>query len=346
MKIAIIFPRITGPYGGERLLINFSKALQKLGNDVTIYTHKLDKIEKLNPENIVIKESLYPKINNHQISTLLDLFLMPVLISKINRNIDLLIAIGWQSAFGAFLVKKVPLSSYKPKLIYYCLEPPRLAYDLYQETIGEMSQLKRFFFIPVIFLIRYIDKISVNSFDHLTCISDWTYSQMKRIYGKNPDVIYPGIEVDRFNKISRYEARRKLGIDQKSTVYLSVSKIHKRKRIDLAIKLFQKNKEDNSVFFIIGDGPDKSNLNKIIDRVGEGKIQLLGELSDQDVTLFMKAANYFIFTAKNEPFGIAPLEAEVAGCKVIPQGNRYTPTSWQAMAYKSQKLYEEVIYRT
>jgi len=55
----------------------------------------------------------------------------------------------------------------------------------------------------------------------------------------------------------------------------------------------------------------------------------IGVISGEAVVLYNAAADYFLFTAKNEPFGIAPQEARVAGVKVLPKGRPYPILTWQ-----------------
>jgi glycosyltransferase involved in cell wall biosynthesis len=56
----------------------------------------------------------------------------------------------------------------------------------------------------------------------------------------------------------------------------------------------------------------------------------------------LNAADYFIFTAFKEPFGIAPLEAKAAGCKVIPQELPYPLLNWKEHAQKVAALYQNI----
>jgi glycosyltransferase involved in cell wall biosynthesis len=339
MNIAIIYPRFTGPYGRERLLLNLTRSLSKIDNKVTIYTHSTKLlIDKSLLKNIKVIEGNTPTFKNHQIATFVDLLLMPLLVSKIRNKYDVIVLIGWQSTFGGYFYKK--FINKNQKVFYYCLEPPRIVYDLKQETLNKTSFSKKIILFPLLTLIKKIDFISVKSINNILSISDWTQKQVKSIYNKESLVIYPGVEIERFRKITKIFAKTKLKIPKNKTIYLSVSKLHYRKRLDLAIKVFLEYKEKDSLFYIIGDGPYKEEILKIIKKLGMDNIILLGELSDEEVTLFMKASDYFIFTAQNEPFGMAPLEAYVAGCKVIPHGIKYKPTDWKSVAKQHVKYYK------
>lgn len=173
-------------------------------------------------------------------------------------------------------------------------------------------------------------------------LSEWGTKQFRQIYGINPEIVYPGVEIDRFRRFSKYEARNILNLDKTSKIFLSVSKLHIRKRIDEALRVYREYSKDfkNSIFFIIGDGPEKDNLEKLAVNIGLNSVRFLGRLSDEEVTLYYKAADYFIFIAKNEPFGIAPLEAKISGYKLIPE-NRLNPIlSWRDSAKQIASIYE------
>jgi len=343
MKIAFIFPKFTGPYGGERLVLKLSSELIDLGLEVTIYTHRFNNsCNSLKHKNLKIVDNKSLISKNHNVSTLLSFFYMPLLINKISSDFDIICGVGWQSAYGLYLLQeKNP--EIKNKLVYYCLEPPRFLYDL-QVANSDFNLLSKIFIKLLSPFIKNKDKKSVSEIKNIFSISSWTSEQVQNIYKRKSDIIYPGIEIERFKKFKKSEARKILGINQEEKIFLSVSKLHYRKRIDKALKLF-KEKEDNfSKFYIIGSGPEKENLIKLVDDFKlQNKIQFLGKLSDEKLVLYNNAADYFIFTALNEPFGIAPLEAKVAGCKIIPEDIKQPVCSWKETAMLADKQLKNII---
>ncbi|MBU2100982.1 glycosyltransferase [Candidatus Micrarchaeota archaeon] len=251
----------------------------------------------------------------------------------------MVIVVGWQAAFAGGIIK---IFNGKKKIVYRCLEPPRFLYDLKKESKSNLSFFSKVFLHILSPLIKSIDYSSVKKCDAVISISKRTKNQVKEIYGIDSEVVEPGIETERFKKYSKEEARKKLKINRGAKIYLSVSKLHKRKRIDLAIEYFKKNRtKGKTVFFIIGDGPEKENLEKI--RGGFKDIIFLGRLEDKLVDLYLSAADYFIFTAKNEPFGIAPLEAKLAGCKIVPKDSTNKIQSWEETAKQLNRIYTRVV---
>ena len=69
---------------------------------------------------------------------------------------------------------------------------------------------------------------------------------------------------------------------------------------------------------IIGDGPQKASLRKLIRRLNlEGQIQLLGHLPRADVLWHMNQARIFLHTSNFEGYGYVFAEALAAGCHIV-----------------------------
>jgi len=340
MDIGIVFPRFTGPYGGERLVINEAKELSKLNKKVTVYTREFEKSFADNlPKNLQIVEGIKFKTRNHQINALIDLLYIPFLIRKIKEKHDIIIVIGWQAALGGAIIKTF---NNNKKVIYRCLEPPRFIYDLKNESGKNMSFFSKKTLFVLSPIIKLIDKISVKKCDMIISISENTQEQIKKIYGIDSTIVNPGIEIGRFKKHTKNEARKKLKIKQELKVYLSSSKLHKRKRIDSAMRFYEKKRMKNkTVMFVIGSGPEEKKLKESAQGIKD--IVFLGNISDKMLELYLSAADYFVFTAKNEPFGIAPLEAKLAGCKIVPNDFDKPIKNWSETAKELNKIYSKAL---
>jgi len=320
LRIAVVFPRFTGPFGPERHLLLWTRELAALGQDVTIYTHRFDEsCRALLAPTVKLAEIGFPPVRIHVLATLLDLLLMPWLALHVRDKFDVIHGITWQAAVGARLVK-TGWRNRKAVVVHWCTEPPRFAYDLLSDTLGTQRRLVRALFTPILVLIRALDKAAVRSADAAICSSEWMRGDVERIYGKRFSVIYPGVETERFQRGNRKEARNQLGISQDKTVFLSVSKLHRRKQIDHAMRIFRDLALSNSVMCVVGDGPDRDALCRIARETAPDSIVFVGKATDDEVALYMSAADYFIFVGKNEPFGMAPVEAALSGCWIISEG--------------------------
>lgn len=342
MHIAIIFPRLSGPYGGEKILIKVSNELERLGHQVVIYVYEYNKIcaRYLNPQIKVIRCHAL-RFKHHNLDTFLAYLAMPWLASKIKGRYDLILGMTWQAALALWWIKKFKRNLLGIPLVYHCFEPPRFIYDLY--TVTGNSFLARL----IVPLVKRLDKMAVRKVDQIISISDYIQKQVKYIYGQNSVKIYPGVEIKRFQKYSKKEARRKLNIPEDQEVFLSVSKLHRRKRLGRALEIFkQRRRGQNSVFYIAGEGPEEDNLKRLVKKMNlEKVVKFVGVLLGDKTVQYMAACDYFIFTALNEPFGIAPLEAKVVGARVIPQESPYPIISWEESGGEMNKLFLRLINR-
>ncbi len=336
MKIAIVFPRLSGPYGGEKILIQVSDELVRLGHKITLYVYQYNKIcgKYLNPE-IRVSAVGALTFGKHNLDTFLAYLSMPYLASKVKGEYDLILGMTWQSAFALWWIKKFRKRFRTTPLIYHCFEPPRFIYDL--QTVTGNSILARM----IAPLIKWLDKISVQSVREIISISDDIQKQVKQIYGRDSFKVYPGVEIERFQKYTKSEARKSLGIPEGQEVFLSISKLHRRKRLDQALKIFlKKRRNKSSVFFIAGRGPEEDRLRAQARRMKlEWTVKFIGVVLGDKTVQYMAACDYFIFTALNEPFGIAPLEAKVAGAKVIPKERPYPIISWRESVGELNKIF-------
>lgn len=100
------------------------------------------------------------------------------------------------------------------------------------------------------------------------------------------------------------------------TICLSVGRLVPYKGFDYLIKS-AKMLDDNFVFYIIGDGEQKSNL--LRQSKNCPSIKLLGKLTDDELKAYYLAADIFCFSSitKNEAFGIALAEAMYFGLPAI-----------------------------
>ncbi len=320
LRIAFVFPRFTGPFGPERHLLLWACELARLGQDVTVYTHRFDEnCRHLVEPGVTIVQTGLPPVKNHVVAALLDFVFMPWLALHVKGDYDVIQGMTWQAALGIRLIRWLR-RAHRPIAAHWCTEPPRFAYDLLPETFGSERKPQRFLVKPFIAALRTLDRTAVRTADLLICSSRWMKREVEHIYDRPFEVIYPGVETGRFRRGGKTEARQRLGIPTDRKVFLSVSKLHRRKRLDHAIKMFAQKAPQNSVFYILGDGPHREVLHRTAQEIAPDRVVFSGKVSDEDVALYMSAADYFIFVAKNEPFGMAPVEAALSGCWIVSEG--------------------------
>ena len=142
----------------------------------------------------------------------------------------------------------------------------------------------------------------LNRVDHFAAISHYIAKRIKKVYGREAEVIYPPVNVKKFP----FKRARKSFISQ-------FHDFVPYKKIDLIVEAFSQTPERRLV--VIGDGPE---MRKIKQKAGKN-IEILGHQTDGVVHDHMKRAKGFIFAAE-EDFGIVVVEAQAAGTPVIAFG--------------------------
>lgn len=202
-------------------------------------------------------------------------------------------------------VAKGVLSNSKQLHICYCHTPMRYAWDLYHQYINESglnAGIKGLFAKFFLHKIRMWDYISSQRVDHFIANSKYIARRIKKNYGRDADVIYPPVDVDKFEVSSK-----------KDEYYLIVARFVPYKKVDIAIKAFRKLSDKKLI--VVGSGPDEEKLKSY----ATGSIEFLGYQSDNALAELMRNARAFIYTAE-EDFGITIVEAQAAGTPVIAYG--------------------------
>ena len=100
--------------------------------------------------------------------------------------------------------------------------------------------------------------------------------------------------------------------------FVSTATLEYRKGFDVLIKAFGILKNDNARLVIIGDGPEKSNLHKLISDCNlEDKVFLVGQKTKQEIVNILCESNAFVLPSRSENFSVAVLEALAVGLPVV-----------------------------
>lgn len=189
--------------------------------------------------------------------------------------------------------------------ISYIHSPIRYAWDLQHQYLREAGLnrgIKGLLAKWLLHRIRLWDCRTANGVDHFVANSHFIARRVKKVYGRDADVIYPPVDVDRFN----FQ-------DKKDDFYVTASRLVPYKRVDLIVDAFSSMPDKKLV--VIGDG---SEIEKIKLKAGKN-VEILGYQSNEVMQSYMEKARAFIFAAE-EDFGITPVEAQACGTPVIAFG--------------------------
>ena len=187
--------------------------------------------------------------------------------------------------------------------ISYVHTPMRYAWDLMNLYISNSNHKK--FLKPIIryqiHKLRIWDQLSSQRIDKIIANSNFTARRIKKYWGRESKVIFPPVDVDKFN----YKSNR-------GDFYLSVCRLVINKRVDLLVRAFN---HLNLPLVIVGDGPEKENLKKIANK----NIEIIGFQNEQKLIELMETCKTFVY-AGIEDFGISIVEALAAGAPIIAYG--------------------------
>jgi glycosyltransferase involved in cell wall biosynthesis len=224
--------------------------------------------------------------------------LMPIAIEQFDlRPYDLVLS-------SSHTVAKGVLTRADQLHVSYVYTPVRYAWDLYLDYLSNSSMdrgVKSWFARPLLHYIRFWDAATANRVDAYLTVSHYVEQRIRRLYRRPSRVIYPPVDVERY--------RPDLPRDE---FFITVSRLVPYKRVDLIVDAFTR---IGHKLIVIGDGPDREK----IERSAGPNVKILGYQSDEVVADYLQRARAFIFAA-DEDFGIAPIEAQAAGCPVIAYG--------------------------
>lgn len=291
MKVALVYDRVNKFGGAERVLLS----LHQIFPDAPLYTLVYD------PES-----APWAKVFK----------VIPTFINKIGflRNKH-----EWLAPFATMAFETLDLKEYdvvisitsgdaksvitKPNQLHvcYCLTPTRYFWSGAEEYAKDkkVRMAKRFFNY-----FRTVDLLTSKRPDRYIAISKEVKNRIKKYYQRDSSVIYPCID-NKFYTNKPIKASERDG-------YLIVSRLVPYKKVDLAIRAFNKMKLPLTV---VGRG---SELSKLI-KIAGPTISFMGAVGDEELIDLYRHAKAVIFP-QEEDYGLVPIESQACGTPVIAFG--------------------------
>ncbi len=296
MKIAIVHELLIKLGGAERVAKIFSEMFPK----APIYTLLYD--EKKCGQDFPKEKVKTAKINESYKFGVPLSFLrtkMPKAIESFNFN-DYDLVISSSSAFAHGI-----LTNTDTKHLCYCHSPMRYVWDYYHQVADQQAKKSIFGRLKKAMIYNYAHKLRMWDFvasaraEKIIANSKTVQRRIDKFWRKDANVIFPPVNTKRFTPTKTNEG-----------YFLIVSALQPYKKIDIAIKAF--NRIPKHKLIIIGAGDDLDYLKDIAGK----NIEFLGRKSDSVVTEYIQNCRGFIFPGI-EDFGITPVEAMASGKPVI-----------------------------
>lgn len=297
MKIAI-FHNLEK--GGALNSIIFPLEFLKQNNEIDVYCFK-----KNIPKNLVDNFYIYKLKKTTNIFK--NIFQILIELKKTNKKIaedinkkkyDLILVFPCLLTQSPYLLRYL---KHKQKVVYFFTEPKR---EFYENTSFNYWSFKKIFTRLIRLPIKYIDKKNCKAVQHIICNSKFTAKNLKKIYGKNSFVIYPGLKPIIPKKI----------IIKNNKKILSVGQLSKIKGHDFSIKQIRGISKE---LIILGRETEETQQIKKIAKQNNIFLKLIQTENDLKKNSIYKKYSIFLANNLNEPFGITTLEATSNKCIVL-----------------------------
>lgn len=137
--------------------------------------------------------------------------------------------------------------------------------------------------------------------------------------GVSPDhisVLRNGVDLSLFRPISRSDARRELGLPAEGTTIASVGNLLPVKGHELVIAAAKLLPDIEAV--IVGEGPQRSTLQRLIARLGlDQRVRLLGAMPQARLRSVYSACDALVLASSREGWPNVPMEAMACGIPVV-----------------------------
>jgi glycosyltransferase involved in cell wall biosynthesis len=192
------------------------------------------------------------------------------------------------------------------KVICYCHTPPRWLYG-YETSVGFTKYWPVKVYSAIVgHIIRLYDFRVSQKIKYWIANSRNVQGRIEKFYRKSSVVIYPPVDVEEIIKTTK-------GL-KKESYYLMVSRLAGAKGLEEAAKAA---KEIGFKLKIVGEAHGFAEVEKNLKKLSGGNVELLGRVDDEELYRVYGKAKGFLALAKDEDFGITPVEAMAAGTPVI-----------------------------
>lgn len=202
---------------------------------------------------------------------------------------------------------------------------------------------------------KFARKIVVPQLDGMILVEPKVTEWYKKHYGKG--FCFPIIKPD---DKARNEYERVLPLSNKvveetgikgKRVFLFVGRLVAIKNVDTVIRAFSRLNQEENVFVVVGDGPEREKLETLAIEQN-ANVLFTGRLEGDALNAWYNIASVFVLASYQEPFGAVTNEALLAGCYALisnkagssclvengVNGYVFTPWDMEDMTNKIEKL--------
>ncbi len=188
--------------------------------------------------------------------------------------------------------------------VWYCHTPVRVFYDLQETFLASLPPVSRRLALRWIERRRPAYEAAIGHVDTIVANSRNVAGRIERFLHRTSEVIYPPVDTTsyRFERVGE--------------TWLSVSRLSHEKRIDLLVETFRHLPAEK---IVVAGGPQMGvSADRFIRSLNPPpNVEFLGEISETRLRDLYATCRGFVATAKDEDFGLAPVEAMASGKAVV-----------------------------
>lgn len=195
------------------------------------------------------------------------------------------------------------LRSIKSKnIVYLCQEAQR---EYYESSTYHAPRLKDKIIKILRFPIKLIDEYNVKFASRIICNSKYSKNKLEKIYKKECEVVYPGVDETFFNPKKSIK---------KNTI-LCVGGINKIKGQEFIIEsLYPLLKKFKLILVGNGRKPEIERIKKISKNIN---VEIRSNVDDKELKKYYRESKVTCIAAYNEPFGLSSVESQSCGTPVV-----------------------------
>lgn len=294
MRIALAHDHLNQIGGAEQVLAEFHRLYPEAPVFTLLYDH--DAVGKFCDE-WNIKTSFVERLPGGARFFKWYLWLMPTAVEQFDfTNFDVVISSA--SALIKGIVVK-PATTH----ICYCHTPTRYLWSDTHQYTSDLPQprwVKKI--LPILLTrLRQWDFVAAQRVDYFVANSKFVARRIAKYYRREAGVIYPPVNVTNFKNLA-----------EPQDYYLIISRLRPYKRVDLAIRAFNKL---GIPLRVIGTGEQEAELKAL----AKPHITFLGQVSEAEKARQLAHCRALIHP-QEEDFGITAVEAMASGRPVIAYG--------------------------
>jgi len=295
-RVAVVHEWL-GPYSGsEDVVVEMLRSFP--GADLFTTVHDPDEMRGTPLEWVPVRTSFVQSLPGAKKRYRAYLPIMPLAVEQLDlRDYDLVISSNHAVAKGV-------LTRADQLHVGYVHTPMRYAWDLYLDYLEESGVSRGTKGVAARLVLHYLrlwDHAASDRVDAFLANSRYVARRIGKVYRRPARVVYPPVDVERY----RADLPRE-------DFYVAVSRMVPYKRMPMISEAFTQMKKP---LVVIGDGPELERVR----RAAGKNVRVLDHQPDEVVADYLQRARAFVFAAE-EDFGIAPVEAQAAGCPVIAYG--------------------------